>query len=189
MRSRRPTWRSTVELVDDVGAIGPEAVVVPMKDRRLPAAGWHARRRAFRSPWAVRGSTACAAQEGRNRLPNRRGRSVPQLPPLSALGLPDHVARASSEPDADLTGPRGSHSRRRRPAFTCCTGHPTETAAFLVEPGDLIAIGKGVWMRHFFPVGSETTYAVLAARREPEQDADLVDFRQTSETVLGITLA
>lgn len=66
---------------------------------------------------------------------------------------------------------------------------PSEVAAFLIEPGDLIAISRGAWMCHFFPIGSEATYAVLTARREPEQDRDLVDLRRTSGTVLEISLA
>jgi ureidoglycolate hydrolase len=62
-------------------------------------------------------------------------------------------------------------------------------AAFLVEPGDLLAIGEGVWMCHFFPIGPEATYAVLTARREPEQDRDLVNLARTEGVVIEIRLA
>lgn len=65
---------------------------------------------------------------------------------------------------------------------------PEEVAAFLVQPGDLIAIARGAWMCHFFPLGEEGTYAVLTARREPEQDRDLIDTRETAGVVFEITL-
>jgi ureidoglycolate hydrolase len=64
---------------------------------------------------------------------------------------------------------------------------PESAQAFLVEPGDVIAIGKGVWMCHFFPIAETAEYAVVTARRAPEQDRDLVDFVKTSNTVLEIT--
>lgn len=66
---------------------------------------------------------------------------------------------------------------------------PESAAAFLIEPGDLIAIGQGVWMCHFFPLGHEATYQVITARREPEQDRDLVNFATSAQTVLEIALA
>ena len=65
---------------------------------------------------------------------------------------------------------------------------PESVAAFVVEPGDLIAIGRGVWMCHFFPLGPEATYNVITSRRQPEQDRDLVDLSETANTVLEITL-
>ncbi len=65
---------------------------------------------------------------------------------------------------------------------------PSGVAAFLVEPGDVIAIGRGAWMCHFFPLGPVATYAVITARRAPEQDRDLVNFVDTSNTVLEIGL-
>ena len=66
---------------------------------------------------------------------------------------------------------------------------PEDAAAFLVAPGQLLAIGRGVWMCHFFPVGPEATFGVITARREPEQDRDLVDLRATAGTILQIVLA
>lgn len=66
---------------------------------------------------------------------------------------------------------------------------PTDVAAFVVEPGTLIALHPGTWMCHFFPIANEATYAVVTARREPEQDRDLVDLRATANTVLRITLS
>lgn len=65
---------------------------------------------------------------------------------------------------------------------------PDDARAFVVEPGDLLAIGRGVWMCHFFPLGADATYTVLTARREPEQDRDLVNFVETAGTVLEIGL-
>ncbi len=66
---------------------------------------------------------------------------------------------------------------------------PSDTRAFLVEPGDVIAIGRGAWMCHFFPIGRVATYTVITARRAPEQDRDLVNFVDTANTVLEIVLA
>lgn len=66
---------------------------------------------------------------------------------------------------------------------------PLDTRAFLVEPGDVIAIGRGAWMCHFFPIGQVATYTVITARRAPEQDRDLVNFVDTAGTVLEIVLA
>lgn len=66
---------------------------------------------------------------------------------------------------------------------------PESVAAFLVQPGDLLSIGAGVWMCHFFPVGGEATYAVLTARREPEQDRDLVNLADTEGVVIEIRLS
>jgi ureidoglycolate hydrolase len=67
--------------------------------------------------------------------------------------------------------------------------YPTPGSAhvFLVEPGDVLAIGKGVWMCHFFPVDETAEYAVVTARRLPEQDRDLVNFVRTSNTILEIS--
>lgn len=65
---------------------------------------------------------------------------------------------------------------------------PSAAAAFIVEPGDTIAIGRGAWMCHFFPTGPIATYAVITARRAPEQDRDLVNFASTVNTVLEIGL-
>ena len=65
---------------------------------------------------------------------------------------------------------------------------PSDTRAFLVEPGDVIAIGRGAWMCHFFPIGRVATYTVITARRAPEQDRDLVNFLETADTVLEIVL-
>ena len=66
---------------------------------------------------------------------------------------------------------------------------PSDTRAFLVEPGDVIAIGRGAWMCHFFPIGPVSTYTVITARRAPEQDRDLFNFADTANTVLEIVLA
>ena len=63
---------------------------------------------------------------------------------------------------------------------------PSSVEAFIVNPGDMIAIGPGVWMCHFFPVGSEATFNVITARREPEQDRDLVEFMETAGTVFEV---
>lgn len=65
---------------------------------------------------------------------------------------------------------------------------PAAAAAFLVQPGDAIAIGRGAWMCHFFPIGPVATYTVITARRAPEQDRDLVNFVSTADTVLEIGL-
>lgn len=65
---------------------------------------------------------------------------------------------------------------------------PESAVAFVVEPGDLISFGKGVWMCHFFPILDEAEFLVMTARREPEQDRDLVNFVQTANTVLEISL-
>lgn len=62
------------------------------------------------------------------------------------------------------------------------------TAAFLVAPGDLIAIGRGVWQCHFLPIGDSADFTVITARREPEQDRDLVDLRATAAVVLEVAL-
>lgn len=66
---------------------------------------------------------------------------------------------------------------------------PEEAAAFLVQAGDLISLARGAWQCHFFPVGSEGTYAVVTSRRDPEQDRDVVDLRATANAVLEIQLA
>lgn len=66
---------------------------------------------------------------------------------------------------------------------------PEAAAAFVVEPGDLVAIGQGVWMCHFFPLGAEATYLVVTARRAPEQDRDLANLVQTAGTVLEIAVS
>src|SRR5262249_38686755 len=66
---------------------------------------------------------------------------------------------------------------------------PESARAFVVQPGDLIAIGVGVWMCHFFPILDQAEYLVITARRAPEQDRDLVNFVATAGTVLEIALA
>lgn len=65
---------------------------------------------------------------------------------------------------------------------------PGSAAAFVVEPGDLLALGRGVWMCHFFPLAAQATYALVTARRGPEQDRDLVNFAQRDGVVLEIAL-
>lgn len=75
------------------------------------------------------------------------------------------------------------------PATAGAAPPPESAAAFLVTPGQLLAISRGVWMCHFFPVGAVATFGVITARREPEQDRDLVDLRTTADTVLRIVLA
>jgi len=64
---------------------------------------------------------------------------------------------------------------------------PESAQAFLIDPGDVVVIGKGVWMCHFFPTGETAEYAVVTARRAPEQDRDLMDFVKTANTILEIT--
>jgi ureidoglycolate hydrolase len=66
---------------------------------------------------------------------------------------------------------------------------PESAQAFLIEPGELISIGVGVWMCHFFPIFDEAEYLVITARREPEQDRDLVNLVVTSNTVLELVLS
>jgi ureidoglycolate hydrolase len=66
---------------------------------------------------------------------------------------------------------------------------PDSAHTFLFEPGDMVVIGKGVWMCHFFPTGETAEYAVVTARRAPEQDRDLVDFVKTANTILEIAPA
>jgi ureidoglycolate hydrolase len=65
---------------------------------------------------------------------------------------------------------------------------PESAAAFVVEPGDLLAIGRGVWMCHFFPLAAEATYTVVTARRGPEQDRDLVNLARRDGVVLELAL-
>ena len=69
------------------------------------------------------------------------------------------------------------------------TPNPESAQAFLIEPGDLVSIGAGVWMCHFFPIFDEGEYLVITARREPEQDRDLVNFVETSNTLLELVLS
>ena len=66
---------------------------------------------------------------------------------------------------------------------------PQAAKAFVIEPGDVMAIGQGVWMCHFFPMLSSADYAVVTARRQPEQDRDLVNFMHTANAVLEIVPA
>ena len=63
---------------------------------------------------------------------------------------------------------------------------PETAEAFLVAPGDMVVITRGAWMCHFFPLGASAEYAVVTARRAPEQDRDLVNLVSTSNTVLEI---
>lgn len=65
---------------------------------------------------------------------------------------------------------------------------PEGVRAFLIEPGDFICIGAGIWMCHFFPLGPSAEYLVFTARREPEQDRETVDLAE-SGVVLSICLA
>jgi ureidoglycolate hydrolase len=65
---------------------------------------------------------------------------------------------------------------------------PESAAAFVIEPGDLISFGQGVWMCHFFPILDDADFLVMTARREPEQDRDLVNFVHTHNAVLEIVL-
>jgi ureidoglycolate hydrolase len=60
---------------------------------------------------------------------------------------------------------------------------------FVVEPGDVLAIGRGVWMCHFLPLGSDADYVLVSARREPEQDRDLVNLARTRNLVIVADLA
>ena len=66
---------------------------------------------------------------------------------------------------------------------------PSAVKAFLVEPGDIVAIGRGAWMCHFFTIGPVATYSVITARRAQEQDRDLLNFVTAANTVLEIALA
>jgi ureidoglycolate hydrolase len=66
---------------------------------------------------------------------------------------------------------------------------PESAQAFLIEPGELISIRVGVWMCHFFPIFDEAEYLVITARREPEQDRDLVNLVVTNNTVLELVLS
>ena len=61
-------------------------------------------------------------------------------------------------------------------------------AAFLFQPGDLIAIGRGVWQVHFLPLGTHADFTVITARRDPEQDRDLVDLGREAGVVLEVAL-
>ncbi|MFN8534736.1 MAG: ureidoglycolate lyase [Dehalococcoidia bacterium] len=65
---------------------------------------------------------------------------------------------------------------------------PESIRAFVVEPGDCLAIGAGVWMCHFFPLLDEADFLVVTARREPEQDRDLANLLDSHETILEIAL-
>jgi ureidoglycolate hydrolase len=67
--------------------------------------------------------------------------------------------------------------------------NPKSAVAFLIEPGDLVSIGVGVWMCHFFPIFKEGEYIVITARRDPEQDRDVVDLIATANTVIEIVLS
>lgn len=60
---------------------------------------------------------------------------------------------------------------------------------FVVEPGDVLAIGRGVWMCHFLPLGSHADYVLVSARREPEQDRDLINLARTRNLVIAADLA
>jgi ureidoglycolate hydrolase len=60
---------------------------------------------------------------------------------------------------------------------------------FVVEPGDVLAIGRGVWMCHFLPLGLHADYVLVSARREPEQDRDLINLAQTRNLVIAAELA
>ena len=61
--------------------------------------------------------------------------------------------------------------------------------AFLIVPGDVIAIRRGVWMCHFFPISDEASFNVITERREPEQDRDLLDFRKLENSVIELDLS
>ena len=63
---------------------------------------------------------------------------------------------------------------------------PESARVFLIEPGDIVVIGKAVWMCHFFPLGDSADYIVVTARREPEQDRDLANFLVKDSTILEI---
>lgn len=60
---------------------------------------------------------------------------------------------------------------------------------FVVEPGDVIAIGRAVWMCHFLPLGAHADYVLVSARREPEQDRDLINLARTRNVVIAADLA
>ena len=65
---------------------------------------------------------------------------------------------------------------------------PETVKAFLVEPGDVVAIATGVWMCHFFPLGRFADYFVVTARRDPEEDRQTVDLAATHGVTLAIEL-
>jgi len=67
--------------------------------------------------------------------------------------------------------------------------NPESVQAFFMEPGDVVSIGVGVWMCHFFPIVDVGQYVVVTARRDPEQDRDLVNFLETRNTVLELVLS
>jgi ureidoglycolate hydrolase len=67
--------------------------------------------------------------------------------------------------------------------------NPADVRIFIVEPGDVLAIGRGVWMCHFFPLGPTADYSVISARREPELDRDLVNLIATRNTVVHAVFA
>lgn len=69
------------------------------------------------------------------------------------------------------------------------TPTPESVQAFFIEPGDLVSIGSGVWMCHFLPVFDGGEYLVITARRDPEQDRDLVNFVATNNTLLELVLS
>lgn len=67
--------------------------------------------------------------------------------------------------------------------------HPAPEAAeaFLFEPGDVVAFGKGVWQCHFLPLLDEAEFIAVTARKTPEQDRDLFSFASRG-VVLQIAL-
>lgn len=65
---------------------------------------------------------------------------------------------------------------------------PESVRAFLIEPGDVVGIAKGVWMCHFFPLGRWADYFVVTARRDPEEDRVTVDLAITHGATLAIRL-
>ncbi len=64
---------------------------------------------------------------------------------------------------------------------------PETAEAFLFEPGDVVAFGKGIWQCHFLPLVDEAEFIAVTARKMPEQDRDLVNFASRG-VVLQIAL-
>jgi ureidoglycolate hydrolase len=68
--------------------------------------------------------------------------------------------------------------------------NPENVRAFIVEPGDTVALNRATWMCHFFPLGEYADYMVVTARRDPEQDRDLTNFAKRSvASAVDIVLA
>ena len=178
-------------------------VAEPLTPESFAPYGWYATEPDRAPDWGASGSRIDGVKEGRN---GTAGAPVAELWNLGDLSFEGdvpylgfvryfHIGFRVSELERHTRETQTWIARRGTsfvvvaPPTPAGTPRPSDARAFLVEPGDVIAIGRGAWMCHFFPIGRVATYSVITARRAPEQDRDLVNFVDTDGTVLEIVLA